>query len=436
MHISILSVFPEMYQQFLNTSLVKRAQDAGQVSITTHSFFSEVAPKKRIDAPTFGCGDGMLLKPEIIEKAYNGATQNGKKKLFRVFFSPQGEKLNQHLLKEIYKKSTKCDGLLLVASRYEGMDARVEQEYADMHVSVGDFVLMGGDLPAMMLTEGLLRLVPEVVGKESSVEQDSFSGPFVDYPEYTAPVEWKGLRVPDVIRSGDHKEVARWRKDQAVKKTVQQHFSWLRKHHLSDLEKIQCKKYMPAHYIALCHSNVRIGPEKVSGTTSVTSMDIHDVARSSNTYGIDGFFIVTPLWDQQKIVQRFLSFWKSDHGAEYNRGRQESVSLVEVVIDLEKAIEVIEKKEGVRPIIVGTTAREFDLSLQRIHFDDQDKLWQKKKPILFLFGTGKGFTDELLQKCDYLLAPITGLSTFNHLSVRSAIAIVLDRWLGIDQKYK
>lgn len=436
MHISILSVFPELYKQFLETSLVKRAQDSGLVTIETHSFFSQASPKERIDAPTFGVGEGLLLKPEIVEKAYNSITESGSKKFYRVFFSPQGKKLNQHLLKDIYKKSASCDGLFLVASRYEGMDTRVEDVYADIHLSIGDFVLMGGDLPAMMLTESIMRLIPGVVGKEGSVEQDSFSGPFVDYPEYTAPVVWQGIKVPDIVRSGNHKELAKWRKEAAVKKTVQEHFTWLRKHSISDEEKAQCRQYMPAHYIALCHSDVRIGPDKLPGTTSVTSMDIHDIARSSKTYGIEGFFIVTPLQDQQKIVRKFLSFWQSGEGGEYNRGRQESVALAEAATSIDEVIAAIEEKEGVAPIVIGTTAREFELNLPRIHFDDQSLLWQEKRPILFLFGTGKGFTDERLRRCDFLLAPITGLTTFNHLSVRSAIAIILDRWLGMDQKYK
>jgi len=430
MHISILSVFPKLYDSFLETSIIKKAQNTSLATIETHSFFSHVAPKERIDAPTFGHGAGMLIKPEVVGKAID-AISNIHGKPYTIFFSPQGEKLNQGLLKKIYINVQKSGHLLLVPSRYEGMDARVEEHYADLQVSVGDFVLMGGDLPAMMLTEGLLRLVPGVVGKQESVLEESFSGPFVDYPEYTSPVEWQGLKVPDVVRSGDHGALRQWRQKQATKKTVRHHFSWLRSHNLDSQEKERARADIPPHYVALCHSQVRIGPEKQEGTTSVTSIDIHDVARSSKTYGMSGFFVVTPLKDQQKIIQHFLSFWGNGPGITYNKERYEAVSLVQMAPSIDYVIQEIEKKEGQPPLIVGTTARSVE-SVQRITFYDQEAVWQSGRPILLVFGTGKGFTDSFLARCDYVLEPVRGFSDFNHLSVRSAIAIVLDRWLGIN----
>ena len=430
MHISILSVFPKLYDSFLETSIVKRARDASLASIKTYSFFSYVAPRERIDTPTFGHGTGMLIKPEVVGKAIDDISQlHGKP--YTIFFSPQGKKLNQRLLKKIYANVQKTGHLLLVPSRYEGMDARVEEACADMQVSLGDFVLMGGDLPAMMLTEGLLRLVPGVIGKQESVEEESFSGPFVDYPEYTNPVDWRGMRVPDVIRSGNHGALRKWRQEQAIQKTVKHHFSWLRSHSLDSKQKKLSRGYMPPHYVALCHSQVRIGSEKREGTTSVTSIDIHDVARSSKTYGMNGFFVVTPLKDQQKIINHFLSFWEHGPGITYNKERYEAVSLVKMAPSIDQVIQEIEKKEGKLPVIVGTTARSFE-HMQHITFYDQERVWEHERPVLLVFGTGSGFTDEFLNKCDYLLEPIQGFSEFNHLSVRSAIAIVLDRWMGIN----
>ena len=430
MHISVLSVFPKLYDSFLETSIIKKAQDASLASIQTHSFFSYVAQKERIDAPTFGHGAGMLIKPEVVGKAIDDISKvHGKP--YTVFFSPQGKKLNQRLLKKIYTNVQKTGHLLLVPSRYEGMDARVEERYADLQVSVGDFVLMGGDLPAMMLIEGLLRLVPGVVGKQESVQEESFSGPFVDYPEYTNPVEWQGLKVPDIVRSGNHGALKRWRQEKAAENTVRHHFSWLRSHSLDQSQKEQARAYIPPHYVALCHSQVRIGPDKQEGTTSVTSIDIHDVARSSKTYDMQGFFVVTPLKDQQKIIQHFLSFWSNGPGITYNKERYEAVSLVQMAPSIDHVIKEIEKKESQRPLIVGTTARSFE-NVQRITFYDQETVWHHRRPVLLVFGTGKGFTDSFLEQCDYVLEPVQGFSDFNHLSVRSAIAIVLDRWLGIN----
>lgn len=433
MRISVLSVFPSLYEPFLKTSIIKRAQDASLVNIDVHSFFSYVAPKERIDAPTFGTGAGMLIKPEVVGKAIEDISQaHGKP--YTIFFSPQGKKLNQTLLKKIYSQVQERGGhLLLVPSRYEGMDARVEATCADMQVSVGDYVLMGGDVPAMMLMEGLLRLVPGVVGKQESVQEESFSGPFVDYPEYTEPVEWRGMQVPDIVRSGNHGALRKWRKQQAVQGTVRHHFGWLRSHKLDAEQKKLAYGAMPSHYVALCHSQVRIGPDKVEGTTSVTSIDIHDVARSSKTYGVRGVFIVTPLKDQQKIVNLFLNFWNEGPGIDYNKERYEAVHLAQLQPSIELVIQEIEKKEGKRPLVIGTTARSFE-QVRRISFYDQELVWEQDRPVLIVFGTGKGFTDAFLMQCDYLLEPVQGLTEFNHLSVRSAIAIVLDRWMGINVK--
>jgi len=213
-HISVLTVFEQLYKTFLQTSLIHRAHQKGIVDVQVNSFFSYVSPKKRIDAPTFGPGAGMLIRPHVVERAIEDKErQYGP--AFKIFFSPQGEKLDQRMLERIVAVVQKKPHMLLIPARYEGMDARVEEHYADIILSVGDFVLMGGDIPAMMLLEGLLRLFPGVVGKEESVERESFSGPFVDFPAYTEPINWKGYAVPDIIRSGNHAAINKWRMQHA-----------------------------------------------------------------------------------------------------------------------------------------------------------------------------------------------------------------------------
>lgn len=432
MKISILSVFPELYGPFLNTSLLKRAQERAIVSITTDSFFSYVPAKERIDAPSFGAGAGMLIKPEVVERAIQAnEAKNGP--AFKIFFSPQGRKLDQDYLKELAVAVQEKGHAMLLPARYEGMDARVEETYADAIVSVGDFVVMAGDIPAMLFLEGLLRLIPGVVGKQESVEQESFSGPFVDHPEYTEPVVWQGKEVPSIIRSGNHAAVRQWRLTQAIKKTLLHHFDWLRTYSMTGEQKQLVQKQLPAHYAALFHSNVCIGEERAVGTTSVTSIDIHDIARSSRTYGIKNYFVVTPLADQQKIVQTLLDFWQTGFGVEYNKSRHDALKEVELKANLEEVVAAIEKKEGKKPLIVATSARGQE-GIKTISFFDQGLVWQQERPVLLVFGTGKGFSEEFLLGCDYLLAPVEGFSTFNHLSVRSAVAIVLDRWLGINKK--
>lgn len=433
MNISILTVFPELYEQFLNTSLIKNAQDKNIISVDVNSFFSVAPLKKRIDAPSFGPGSGMLIRPEIVQEAIE--LQEGKHGgAFKVFFSPHGEKLDQRMLEKIALRIHNYGHLMLIPARYEGMDTRVEQEYADVLLSVGDFVLMGGDLPAMMLLEGLLRLIPGVVGKKTSVEQDSFSGPFVDYPEYTQPVEWKGRMVPEVVRSGNHGVIAQWRSEQAAQRTVAHHFNWMRSQEMTP-EQMKCARaYIPRHYVALVHGDVLIGKDRVVGETSVTTIDLHDIARSSKTYGIINFFVVTPLLDQQRIVNRLLDFWFSESGIEYNENRHEAVRTIVVTDTIEDAIASIEAQEGVRPLVITTSAIAPKMSEKLISFSDQQVVWGLGRPVLLVFGTGQGLRDEFIDQADFQLMPISGFSDFNHLSVRSAAAITLDRWLGIQGK--
>ncbi len=316
MRISTLTLFPALYEPFVRTSLPARAVDAGIVSFSIEDIFSLAGPKKRIDSPTFGPGAGMLLKPEVIEKGIEKQeAQYGP--AYKIFFSPKGKKLDQPLLTELAQTLKDKKHIMLLPARYEGMDARVEREYADCIVSIGDYVLMGGDLPAMVLMEGLLRLIPGVVGKEESVQEESFSGAFVDYPEYTAPVVWKGHKVPDIVRSGNHGAIKEWRRSQAAKESVIHHFGWLRSHIYTKEDVQLAAKQIPPHYVVLMHSQVMLGNGQ-EGTSSVTSLDIHDIARSACTYGIKNYIMVTPLKDQQRIINKLLTFWKTDVAIDYN----------------------------------------------------------------------------------------------------------------------
>ncbi|HEX4069249.1 MAG TPA: RNA methyltransferase, partial [Candidatus Babeliales bacterium] len=430
MNISILTVCEQLYEPFVHTSLVGKAQEKGIVQIDVQSFFSYVQPKARIDAPTFGPGAGMLIRPDVVQKAIEAQeAQHGK--AFKIFFSPRGQKVDQRVLETIAARAQEHKHLMLIPARYEGMDARVEEEYADMILSMGDFVIMGGDLPAMIVVEGVLRLLPQVVGNTESVARDSFSGPFVDFPSYTEPVEWQDKRVPDILRSGNHAAIETWRQEHAVAATVKEHFTWLRSQKLTKEEKALASTYIPPHYVALMHTDVLIGDEKRVGNSSVTSVDIHDIARSSKTYGIKEFFIVTPLVDQQKIVQKMLDFWKKGIGFEYNRCRYDAIQLVQLMASLQDAVKRVEELEGKKPLIITTSAKEVPTE-QIISFYDQTKVWATDRPVLLLFGTGQGLAPFVIEQSDYLLVPVEGFSDFNHLSVRSAVAIILDRWLGVN----
>ncbi len=431
MNISILTVFKELYDPFLQTSLIKRAQEKKLISVKASNFSEFVKVKERIDSPTFGPGAGMLIKPAVVQKAIESLEQEGP--AFKIFFSPQGQRLDQPLLKQIANKAQEVGHLMLIPARYEGMDARVEERYADMTVSVGDFVLMGGDIPAMMLLEGMLRLVPGVVGKQESVEHESFTGPFLDYPEYTEPVTWQGVQVPEIVRSGNHAAIEKWRMEQAAQKTVLHNFAWLRKSALTDTQRDLVASYIPPHYVVVMHDEVLVGSEKRLGSTSVMSIDIHDIARSACTYGIKKFFITTSLRDQQKIIKKFLSFWHEGEGVTYNANRHAALNKVHLLDTLNQAVEEVERTEGKKPILVATSARRYEG--KNISFYDQQELWQQDRPVILIFGTGQGLSEQVMSRCDYILNPVHGFADFNHLSVRSAAAIIMDRWLGLNERY-
>ena len=431
MNLSVLTLFPDIYKTFFTTSIIGKAVERGDLKISIRNFCEAVEPKKRIDAPPFGPGAGMLIKPDVVAKLI-GEEEKKTGSSFKIFFSPHGKKLTQDFLLELAPKIVQKGSLTLVASRYEGVDARAEEHYADEIISVGDFVLMGGDLPALTFLESLLRFVPGVVGRQESVEKDSFSGPFVDYPHYTEPLVFEGIQVPDILRSGNHAAIENWRTAQAIDRTLVNHFDWLRGSKLSLPQRDLVKKHIPNHYVALVHHDVKL-PDGKFGTSSVTSIDVHDIARSSSTYGLEGYFVVTPLVDQQQLVNVLLDFWRSEEGIEYNPHRHRALSKVEVVSYLNDVVQKIYEKEGVEPLVIGTSAQK-EGNDKLITYQDQGQIWAENRPVLFILGTAGGLSKDVLNQCDKLLVPVEGFSDFNHLSVRSAAAIIFDRWLGLNPR--
>ncbi len=429
MKITLATVFPDIYKNFLETSLVKKAQEKAAVSFDVVGFSSFCEPRERLDGPVAGHGAGMAIRPEVMERLVDHQELlHGK--AFKIFMTPQGKKLTQPLVRNLAHIFNVNSHVMIVAGRYEGVDERAQSYYADMEVSIGDYVLMGGDVPAMVLLESVMRYIPGVIGKSDSVETDSFTGPFVDYPTYTVPPrQWKDKAIPEVILSGNHAAMNDYRESVAIKKSVKNHFQWVRAYCKKNEDKKKVASVLPSHYVVLMHDEVMLNDTQ-EGTSSVTSLDVHDIARSSKTYGIKGYFLVTPLLDQQKIVAKFLQFWH-EGGVEYNKGRSEAVKLVAVKNSLEDVITAIENQEGIKPLVIATSARKTGHD-KLITYYDQEEVWKHDRPVLFIFGTAKGLSNKLVDRCDYLLMPIEGFTEFNHLSVRSAVAIILDRWLGIN----
>lgn len=445
MNISIITVFPEFFQPFFNISIIKRAIDQDIIDVQLIKFSQLCSVKERIDEPTAGHGKGMIIKPALIEAGIRKAEERWGKG-YKIFFTPQGKRLDQPLL-HVIKKTVETrqqeaiaenpfntrPHIIIIATRYEGIDARVEATLADASISIGDYVLMGGDLPAQVFLEAFLRLIPGVVGSQESVEHESFSKALLDHPQFAQTQSWHGQDVPEVVKSGNHRAIEQWRQNEACKKTILQRFDWFREHHPEPSDIACAQKQIPPHYTVLMHDEVMM-KDGTTGTSSVASLDIHDIARSSTTFGIKGYYLVTRLKDQFELIKTFLNFWRSDDGFEYNKSRYRAVSRVQAAWSLDEVIEEITQAEKIRPLVIATCARKRQLEIPRIDFHSQGMVWAQNRPVLFVFGTAHGLSDSVISRCDYLLLPINGMTGYNHLSVRSAAAIIFDRWLGLNPK--
>lgn len=218
----VLTLFPEMFEPVLGASIVGRARAAGLVEwrVTDIRDYADNKHSKVDDRP-FGGGPGMVLMCQPIWDAVRAAEATDDRPATRILLSPQGQPLTQTIVEEL----SRLPRLLLIAGHYEGVDERVIERLAPREISVGDFVLSGGELPAMCLIDAVVRLLPGALGHEDSASEDSFSavGPggraLLDCPHYTRPRVWEGMEVPDVLVSGDHGAVARWRDEQRLART-------------------------------------------------------------------------------------------------------------------------------------------------------------------------------------------------------------------------
>jgi len=210
MKFTILTIFPDALTSYINTSILKRAQEKKVIKINTVDIraFAKDKHKTTDDSP-YGGGPGMVMKIEPIYKAVKKLTRSTKKKTRVILFSTRGKKLDQKMARRL----AKYDHLIMIAGRYEGVDERVAQHIADEEISIGDYILSGGELPAMVLTEAVSRHIPGVLGKQESLEEIKGSYPVYTRPEVFTTKEGKNLKVPTVLLSGDHKKIDAWRKE-------------------------------------------------------------------------------------------------------------------------------------------------------------------------------------------------------------------------------
>ncbi len=219
MLIDVLTIFPGMFEPVMNETLIKRAQAKGLLKVNVHDLraYSDDSHRK-VDAPPYGGGQGMVFSPQPVFKAvesllgypvYPAAGKDPAKRI--ILFSPQGRQMNQKMLRQYLA----YERLILIAPRYEGIDERVRRYCAEEEISLGDYILSGAELAGMVFIDCLTRLIPGVVSSPDSIVQESFENGLLDYPVYTRPQDFRGLKVPDELMSGDHKKIEEWRKRKA-----------------------------------------------------------------------------------------------------------------------------------------------------------------------------------------------------------------------------
>jgi len=233
MRFDVLTVFPDLVKDFFRFGVIGKAIERGLVELKVWDIreFAEGSYRQTDDSP-YGGGAGMVMKPEPIARAVEAASEDGEGEPWRILMTPQGRRFEQSVAEELLERQR----ILLICGRYEGVDERVREAFVDEEISIGDYVLSGGEIPAMAVIEAMGRLIPGVLGNEDSAENDSFSSGLLDYPHYTRPPEFRGMSVPEVLLSGNHEEIRRWRREAALRRTSERRDDLLERAKLTEAE--------------------------------------------------------------------------------------------------------------------------------------------------------------------------------------------------------
>lgn len=216
MRIDILTLFPDMCNAYLSESIIGRARKAGKVQIECTDIRNYTKDKhRRVDDTPYGGGMGMIMQVEPVYDCFNAICEEIGAKPHLIYLTPQGKTLTQQRVKEL----SRLDNIALLCGHYEGIDERVIEELQPEEISVGDYVLTGGELPALILADSISRMLPDVLSNDECFEEESHFSSLLEYPQYTRPYEWKGRKVPDVLLTGHHANVEKWRREQSLIRT-------------------------------------------------------------------------------------------------------------------------------------------------------------------------------------------------------------------------
>lgn len=419
---TVITIFPQMLDSALGHSILKKAQEKGFIEIEQIDLRVYTHDRHHVtDDYPYGGGQGMVMKPEPLAAAIEAARRKNANARV-ILLAPQGRVFNQSAAARLALEKE----IVLICGRYEGIDNRIKA-FVDEELSIGDYTLSGGEPAANVVIDAVARLIPGVLGNENSPLEDSFTAGLLEYPQYTRPEDFRGMKVPDVLLSGDHEKIKQWRHEQSVALTRERRPDLLAETATRNPKPTESGAAKAAVYLALLHFPVYDKNHQVV-TTSVTNMDIHDISRSGRTYGVSGFYVVTPVKALQKLARKIIDHWETGYGSEYNVTRKQALEIARIANSLDDVIIDIERETGKKPAIVVTSARPIG---SRTSFTAlRDMLNNNTRPFLIICGTGWGLTEAIISQSDYVLEAIEGYTDYNHLSVRSAAAIVLDRLMG------
>ncbi len=215
MRITFLTLFPELFPTILNTSMLWKAQKENLVEYKVVSLRDfGIGTHKSVDDRPFGGGAGMIFRADVLKESVSRIQDSGEKP-YVILTTPTGVKFDQKTALELSKK----DNILIISGHYEGVDQRFIDKYVDLEISIGDYVLTGGELPSMIIADAVTRLIPGVLKKEGATEDESFTDNLLEYPHYTRPEEFEGEKVPEILRSGDHQKIKDWKREKSIEKT-------------------------------------------------------------------------------------------------------------------------------------------------------------------------------------------------------------------------
>lgn len=429
MKFDIVTIFPGFFDSVFSFGVISRAVESKALEINVHDLRTYSAEKHgKTDDTPYGGGSGMLMTPGPIGNAIGRIREKGLRSAV-ILTTPKGEEFDDRKAQEL------CgfEQLIILCGRYEGVDDRVSELYVDMKISTGKYINSGGEYACSLIVDAVSRYLPGVLGNTESLASESLTNGLLQYPQYTKPRTYKGKKVPELLLSGDHEKIRKWRRQESIKSTFIHNPASLDDAQLSKEEDAFLKELKTGDspgfrvYIALVHYpayNSRL--EVVS--TAFKSIDAHDISRDATTYGVKKFYLINPVEEQRRLAGRLVDHWTEGEGRNFNETKSKAFGIISIMSTIEEAVGQIEEIEGEKPKIVVTDARfSDDMTGYRAV---REKIFENTEPFLILFGTGWGLTLETIKAADYVLKPISGYSEFNHLSVRSAAAVVLDRLLS------